>query len=102
MQISWLQVKCRKEPEMAQRKPLLEALKELENPASTIPFDDFDDEITQAQVNFIAVENQGETAKSFGNLRQKVQHQESDPKYFGQKISRKSLNNRDKETGEYV
>ena len=89
---------------MEQRKPLLEALKELENPACNIPFDDFDDEITQAQVNFIAVENQGDTAKSFGNLREKVQRQESDPKYFGQKITRKSLNNHDndKETGEYV
>ena len=89
---------------MAQRKLLLEALKELENPASKIPFDDFDDEITQAQVNFISVENQEVAAKSFGNLRQKVQPQESDPKYFGQKITRKSLNSHydDKGTGECV
>ena len=90
---------------MAQRKLLLEALNKLENPASKITFDDFDDEITQAQVNFTSVENQEVAAKSFGNLRQKVQPQEeSDPKYFGQKITRKSLNNHynDKGTGEYV
>ena len=89
---------------MAQRKLLLEALNKLENPASKITFDDFDDEITQAQVNFTSVENQEKAAKSFGNLRQKVQPQESDPKYFGQKITRKSLNNHynDKGTGEYV
>ena len=89
---------------MAQRKLLLEALNKLENPASEITFD-FDDEIIQAQVNFTSVENQEVAAKSFGNLRQKVQPQEeSDPKYFGQKITRKSLNNHynDKGTGEYV
>ncbi|XP_066930083.1 protein AATF-like [Clytia hemisphaerica] len=78
---------------MATKKSLRDSLKELENPASAINFEDSDDELTAAKITELTDEDTDlADVKSFGNLRKKAfQNDEVEPKYSGNKISRKNI-----------
>ena len=68
-------------------------MKELENPASAINFEDSDDELTSAKITEHTEEDVDfDEVKSFGNLRKKAfQNDEVEPKYSGNKTSRKKI-----------
>ena len=74
---------------------LRDSLKELENPASSVNFEDSEDEFTFARIETEAEEKneEKEELKNFGNLRKKaaLQEQNFEKKYSGNKTSRKKI-----------
>jgi len=90
-------------------KSLRDSLKELENPAFDITFNEQEeDDITAAKVisnDVESSETEEENSKNFGNLRKKafVNQEEFDSKYFGNLTTRKSLTDwNEKESPESV